>query len=465
MKSKMILKIIFISITIILLNNANMPAKPFTKEKITSKGDRIDKKEMAIKIKNEFLHAWDGYKKYAWGHDELKPISETYKDWYGTSLLMTPVDAFDTMVLMGLKKDANETEKLILDSLSFNKDISVKFFEINIRLVGGLLSSYELTNNKGFLRLAEDLANRLLPVFNTKTGMPYRFVNLKTGEVSGKVSNPAEIGSCLIEFGTLSRLTGKPIYYEKAKKALVALYKRRSKIGLVGSSINVETGKWTDTESHISGGIDSYYEYLLKGWKLFGDKDCKRMWQSSIIAINKYLADSTSTGFWYGQADMNTGRKTSSLFGSLDAFFGAELALSGDLKRAEALQASCFKMWNLAGIEPEEINYDSMKIISPEYVLRPENIESAYYLYHYTHKEKYLQMGKIYFDSIVKYCRTKNGYSGLKSVITKEKDNEMESFFLAETFKYLYLMFAPAKTLNFSSVIFNTEAHPMKRFK
>ncbi|HUX61869.1 MAG TPA: glycoside hydrolase family 47 protein, partial [Ignavibacteriaceae bacterium] len=75
MKSKMILKIIFISITIILLNNANMPAKPFTKEKITSKGDRIDKKEMAIKIKNEFLHAWDGYKKYAWGHDELKPIS------------------------------------------------------------------------------------------------------------------------------------------------------------------------------------------------------------------------------------------------------------------------------------------------------------------------------------------------------------------------------------------------------
>ncbi len=309
MKSKMILKIIFISITIILLNNANMPAKPFAKEKITSKGDRIDKKEMATKIKNEFLHAWDGYKKYAWGHDELKPISETYKDWYGTSLLMTPVDAFDTMVLMGLKKDANETEKLILDSLSFNKDISVKFFEINIRLVGGLLSSYELTNDKGFLRLAEDLANRLLPVFSTKTGMPYRFVNLKTGEVSGKVSNPAEIGSCLIEFGTLSRLTGKPIYFEKAKKALVALYNRRSKIGLVGSSINVETGKWTDTESHISGGIDSYYEYLLKGWKLFGDKDCKRMWQSSIIAINKYLADSTSTGFWYGQADMNTGER------------------------------------------------------------------------------------------------------------------------------------------------------------
>lgn len=465
MNFQKISKIVFIVIAIILLCYANNFANTSAKEKPIPTVVKIDKKVMATKIKNEFLHAWNGYKKYAWGHDELKPITDTYKDWYGTSLLMTPVDAFDTMVLMGLKKEASETEKLILDSLSFNKDISVKFFEINIRLEGGLLSSYELTNNKGFLRLAEDLANRLLPVFNTKTGMPYRYVNLKTGEVSGSVSNPAEIGSCLIELGTLSRITGKPIYYDKAKKALMALYNRRSKIGLVGSSINVETGEWTDAESHISGGIDSYYEYLLKGWKLFGDKDCKRMWQSSVKAINKYLADSVSTGFWYGQADMNTGKRTSTLFGSLDAFFGAELSLSGDLKRAEALQASCYKMWNLAGIEPEEINYDSMKIISPQYVLRPENIESAYYLYHYTHNEKYLQMGKTYFDSIVKYCRTKSGYSGLRNVITKEKDNEMESFFLAETFKYLYLIFAPENTINFSSVIFNTEAHAMKRFK
>ncbi len=451
---------IIIAISFLFLTGGNS----FAGQKPKTSNAKIDKNEMAAKIKAEFLHAWNGYKKYAWGHDDLKPISGTYEDWYGTSLLMTPVDAFDTMVLMGLKKEADETKKLILDSLSFDKNISVKFFEINIRLVGGLLSSYELTHDKGFLKLAEDLANRLLPVFNSKTGMPYRYVNLKTGEVKGKDSNPAEIGSCLLEFGTLSQLTGNPVYFDKAKKALVALYDRRSKIGLVGSSINVETGEWTDTESHISGGIDSYYEYLLKSWKLFGDKDCKKMWETSVEAVNKYLADSTSTGFWYCQADMNTGKKISTLFGSLDAFFGAELALGGDLKRAEELQSSCYKMWNLTGIEPEEINYDSMKITYPEYVLRPENIESAYYLYHYTHDEKYLEMGKTYFESIVKYCRTKNGYSGLKSVITKEKDNEMQSFFLAETLKYLYLMFAPPSTLNFDKVIFNTEAHPFEKF-
>jgi len=423
---------------------------------------KIDKEKLAEEVKAQFLHAWNGYKKYAWGHDELKPLSKTYFDWYGTSLYMTPVDAFDTMTLMGLKKQANEDKELILNHLSFDKDISVKTFEITIRMVGGLLSAYELDGDKRFLSLAQDLGNRLLPAFNSKTGMPYQYVNLKTGKTSGAVSNPAEIGTLLIEFGTLSKLTKNPVYYNKAKKALVELYNRRSKIGLVGSTINVDTGKWEDTESHISGGIDSYYEYLLKSWKLFGDKDCKNMWETSIKSVNKYLADSTKTGFWYAQADMNTGKRTSTLFGALDAFFPAELALGGDLKRAEALEASCYKMWNLEGIEPEQINFTTMKITYPGYVLRPEIIESAYYLYHYTHNEKYLEMGKTFLNSIIKYCRTDAGFAELKSVITKEKEDSMESFFLAETLKYLYLLFAPAKTLDFNKIIFNTEAHPLK---
>ncbi len=423
---------------------------------------KINKAQLAKEVKEEFLHAWKGYKKYAWGHDELKPLSKSYKDWYGVSLLMTPVDAFDTMTLMGLNKEAAEAKQLILDSLSFDKDIYVKNFEITIRMLGGLLSAYELDHDKKFLSLAEDLGKRLLPVFNSQTGMPYMFVNLKTGKTKGEVSNPAEIGTLLIEFGTLSKLTGNPIYFDKAKNALVQLYNRRSKIGLVGSSINVNTGEWKDSESHISGGIDSYYEYLLKGWKLFGDKDCKNMWDESIGAINKYLGDKTSTGFWYGQADMNTGRRTTTNFGSLDAFFPAELALSGHLKKAKGLENSCYKMWNLEGIEPEEINYANMKIVSSQYYLRPEIIESAYYLYHYTHDEKYLEMGRTFLDDIVKYCKTDDGFAELKNVVTKEKQDGMESFFFAETLKYLYLLFSPETTLNFDKIIFNTEAHPMQ---
>src|SRR5206468_7304504 len=172
------------------------------------------------------------------------------------------------------------------------------------RLLGGLLSAYQATGDPRLLALAEDLGNRLLPAFASPTGMPYMFVNLKTGRTSGARSNPAEIGTLLLEFGTLSKLTGKPVFYEKAKNAVVQLYKRRSKIGLVGEEIDVETGQWTSRASHVGGGIDSYYEYLLKCARLFGDQDCANMWKESVRALNKRLADDVPTGLWYGQVDM-----------------------------------------------------------------------------------------------------------------------------------------------------------------
>ncbi|MGC2696472.1 MAG: glycoside hydrolase family 47 protein, partial [Candidatus Angelobacter sp.] len=262
---------------------------------------------MALQVRGEFLYAWNAYKEYAWGHDELRPLSKGHHDWHSHTLLMTPVDSLDTMVLMGLNDEANKTREFIDKNLSFDQDIEVKNFEITIRLLGGLLSSYQLSGDPRLLQLADDLGTRLLPVFNSPTGMPYMFVNLKTGKTRGAESNPAEIGTLLLEFGTLSKLTNKQIYYDKAKSAVVELYTRRSAIGLVGSTINVETGKWIDTTSHISGGIDSYYEYLLKAWLLFQDKDCKKMWEASVKSVNKYLADDTRAGLWYGQADMNTG--------------------------------------------------------------------------------------------------------------------------------------------------------------
>jgi len=133
------------------------------------------------------------------------------------------------------------------------------------------------------------------------------------------------------------------------------------------------------------------------------------------------------------------------------------------VERAAKLQESCYKMWTLHDIEPEQIDYTTMQVTAPYYVLRPENIESAYYLYFYTKDEKYLQMGETYLNSIIKYCRTDAGFAALKSVITKEKDDSMESFFLAETLKYLFLLFAPAETLDFDKIIFNTEAHPIPK--
>src|ERR1051325_11652957 len=175
------------------------------------------------------MHAWKGYKQYAWGHDDLKPLSKTYHDWYAEPLLMTPVDALDTMILMGFKSEAKTTREYIATHLSFDKDISVQNFEIAIRLLGGLLSSYQLTGDRRLLNLAEDLGNRLLPVFNSPTGLPYVYVNLRTGQTRDPLTNPAETGTLVLEFGTLSKLTGRPIFYEKAKRALVETFKRRSR--------------------------------------------------------------------------------------------------------------------------------------------------------------------------------------------------------------------------------------------
>jgi len=422
-----------------------------------------DARQLLARVRTEFLHAWSNYERYAWGQDALRPLSKTGHDWYGQSLFMTPVDALDTLILMRFDAEAERARSLIVSDLSFDRDIYVKNFEITIRLLGGLLSSYQLTGDQRLLSLAEDLGNRLLPVFNSPTGLPYVYVNLRTGQTRDSVTNPAETGTLLLEFGTLSKLTGRPVFYEKAKRALVETFRRRSPLGLVGQSINVETGAWTNTDSHISGGIDSYYEYLWKCWVLFGDKDCRDMWAASIPAVNKYLADEIGGELWYGHADMQTGKRTKKTYGALDAFFPALLAFSGDLERARRLQASSFKMWDLHGIEPETLDYKTMRVVAGSYHLRPEIIESTYYLYHYTGDREYRRMGEKMFDDFVKYCRTDAGYAALADVISKQQLDEMQSFVLAETFKYFYLLFAPPETLKFDKVIFNTEAHPLSR--
>ncbi|MGE5414742.1 MAG: glycoside hydrolase family 47 protein, partial [Syntrophomonadaceae bacterium] len=322
--------------------------------------------------------------------------------------------------------------------------------------------AHQTTGDPRLLQLAEDLGTRLLPAFSSPTGMPYVYVNLKTGKTSGAKSNPAEIGTLLLEFGTLSRLTGKPVFYEKAKKALSALYERRSAIGLVGEEIDVETGKWLSPASHVGGGIDSYYEYLLKGARLFDDPDCERMWAESLKALNARLADEAPSGLWYGQVDMNSGRRTATEFGALHAFLPGVLALGGDLDHARRLQDSCLAMWTLRGVEPELIDYRKMSVLSPPYPLRPEIVESAFYLHRLTKDPKYLEMGRTIFSGVRARCRTDAGYTVLESVVTGKKGDLMPSYFLAETLKYFYLLFSDTP-VDLEKGVFNTEAHLLRR--
>lgn len=420
------------------------------------------KKEMQQKVIDASRHAWQGYQQYAWGYDDLQPLTKNGKNWHKTSLLMTPVDAYDTFILLGMNKEAQEAKKLILSKLSFNIDDEVQVFEIVIRLLGGLQAAYELNGDKKFLTLAIDLADRLIPAFNSPTGMPYRYVHLQTGAVRDSINNPAEVGTLMMEFGNLSRLTGNKKYYSIAKKAIMEVYKRRSKIGLVGLQIDVTTGEWKNTETAIGAYIDSYYEYLYKCWKLFGDKDFKVAFETHNKAIKKHLISKQKNGWFLTHADMHTGKETSPVYGALDAFYAGLCAYAGDVATAKKNQEVNYYMWTNHNLEPEEFNFKTGKVLSSYYILRPENIESCFYLYRFTKEPRYLWMGKRMVDDIITHCKNSVGFASLKNVSTFEKTNSMQSFFLAETLKYAYLLFAPDAKADFNKIVFNTEAHPFK---
>jgi ER degradation enhancer, mannosidase alpha-like 2 len=444
---------IFFLALLFTITSAHAQAEPFTEAM---------KKEMAAKVVDACRHGWEGYKKYAWGSDELRPLTKTPKNWYSHSLLMTPVDAYDTFILLGMTKEAGEAKKLILDSLDFNRDDDVQVFEITIRLLGGLITAYENDGDPKFLALAEDLGKRLMPAFNTPTGIPYRYVNLRTGKVRDSINNPAEIGTLMLEFGMLSKHTGKDAYYKAAKKAILKVFDSRSKLDLVGTEINAITGAWTNTEAHISGMIDSYYEYLFKSWKLFNDNSFYHAWNVHQLAIRKYLLRETANGTFLAHVDMNTGKELSTTYGALDAFYAGLSAYSGDLSTARQVQKANYYMWTNFGMEPEEFDFTTNKILNGSYILRPENLESCFYLYRITSDRQYLWMGKRIVENIIKNCKTDDAFASMKNVKTKEKGNSMQSFFFAETLKYAYLLFAPVKTINLQKIVFNTEAHPFK---
>jgi len=364
---------------------------------------------------------------------------------------------------MGLEKEAKEIEEYVINEIDFDKDVDVKIFEVNIRVLGGLLAMYQYSGRQEILAKAVDFGKRMLPAFNSPTGIPYYWVNLKTGEVKGEKVNVAEAGTYLIEMGMLSYYTRDPVYYQAAKKASMAVFDRRSKINLVGEVINVETGEWINPNSHICAGADSYFEYMYKAWLLFGDTDVKKMWDVSIEAINKWLPEVKDSLLWYGRVDMNSGEKTSSVITLYDAFFPAILAVSGDIPRAEELQKTWEWLWDKYGLEPMIYDYEKHVPNYPVYDLNPEIIESAYYLYRITGDNKYRQMGVKFFQDIVKYCKTDIAFSAVEDVQTMEKRDYLATYFFAETLKYFYLLFSDDELFGFDHHVFSTEAHPFDK--
>ncbi|XP_076180757.1 ER degradation-enhancing alpha-mannosidase-like protein 2 isoform X1 [Ptiloglossa arizonensis] len=442
-------------------------------------------------VRSMFDHAYSSYLTYAYPYDELRSLSCDGFDTWG-SFSLTLIDALDTLAVMGNFSEFRRVAAIISARANFETNINVSVFETNIRVVGGLLSAHLLSRKAGvnlepgwpcngpLLRLAEDMAKRLIAAFDTPTGMPYGTVNLKYGVPEGETSITctAGIGTFLLEFGTLSRLTGDPLYEEIAMNAIKALYYYKSNIGLVGNHVDVLTGHWTAQDSGIGAGVDSYFEYLAKGTLLFQDPLLATIFHEHKAAIEKYICRED----WHLWVSMTKGQVTLPVFQSLDAYWPGVLSLFGEVGDAMKSLHNYHRVWKQFGFTPEFYNIPQAEAGTDRegYPLRPELIESVMYLYRATGDPYLIQVGVDILRSLQHSAKTTCGYATINDVRDHRKADRMESFFLAETTKYLYLLFDLDNFIHNSGqkgeiiqtqwgqcivdaggYIFNTEAHPI----
>lgn len=364
----------------------------------------------------------------------------------------------------------------------------------------------------GFLlKLAHDIGNRLMYAFETDTGIPYGTVNLLRGVPSGetKVASLAGAGTLTLEFELLSRLTGDPSFGKAAKRATRALWLRRSPhLDLLGKHIDVNKGVWTEISSGIGSNSDSFYEYLIKHYVLFPDDD--DFW-TMFVAAYTGVWKNARLGDWYVDVDMGRGLygHVRQVFESLMAFYPGMQILLGELAPAAKSLSTFFLVREFLGLLPERFDFVHWRTegTGDVHPLRPELLESAYFLHLASiglygskngpysdnsgsqHTSSWLWAADFALHAIMRLSWTSCGFATVKKVGPKstgsldfvngmsdnpqkeqkrlniKHHNEMPSFFLSETVKYLFLLFdAENNILHQDSErewIFTTEAHPI----
>uniref|UniRef100_A0A1Q3G2S9 alpha-1,2-Mannosidase n=1 Tax=Culex tarsalis TaxID=7177 RepID=A0A1Q3G2S9_CULTA len=445
-----------------------------------------ERNELKEEAREMFYHAYRAYMDKAYPADELMPLSCTGRfrgvtpsrgdldDVLG-NFSMTLVDTLDTLVILGDLEEFERAVKLVIKDVKFDNDIVVSVFETNIRMVGGLLSAHILAEyvqkqadvmmwyRGELLEMAKDLGYRLLPAFNTSTGIPHARVNLKHGMKVESLRHSRETctacaGTILLEFAALSRLSGEPIFEAKAHAAMDALWKMRHRSSdLMGTVLNVHSGDWIRRESGVGAGIDSYYEYCLKSYILLGDERYLARFNRHYNAIMKYI----SQGPMLLDVQMHRPHtKTRNFMDALLAFWPGLQVLSGDLKPAVQTHEMLYQVMQMHTFIPEAFTYD-FQVHWGQHHLRPEFIESTYFLYRATGDHYYLQAGKKALKALQKHARVPCGYAAVNDVRTGKHEDRMDSYVLSETFKYLYLLFSDPSDLllNIENFIFTTEAH------
>ncbi|WWC89685.1 uncharacterized protein L201_004610 [Kwoniella dendrophila CBS 6074] len=562
-----------------------------------NKDQKKEREDRRDAVKRGFKHAWEAYKRHAWGHDEVRPVSMTPSDPFN-GWGATIVDSLDTLLLMGFSEEYNlcrphinqlnfhwvngrdwssayvtEDDEVTGEVYAMARDrgVGLPVFETGIRYLGGLLGAYDLSGDKLLVGRAEDLANVLAKAFDTLSGLPAG--RMDPGTPDGELLHIstvsiAEVGSMSLELIRLSQVTDNRRWFDLAQRAMEYIEERviprTSQTPLIPLWIQPDYPlEQTQAGQYAFGGLaDSYYEYLIKTYKLLGNNEVaqiwKRVYEKSIDKAKQLLyKDITIVPgrelFTIGKFD--GGRMIDELE-HLTCFAGAMLGLGAklldrpeDMVDAEKITTTCY--WLSAdtptGLQPEVAEwyneeYDNLDLIYENITLndgliykppiskedldeyekgelaiygthkdfngilrwnidgtevlirnseknptkyfsrlkgkptgskkvngrginRPETIESIFYMYRLTGDRKWQEKGWKMFVSWMETSKVDGGISSLDDV-TKDLNNlrftdNMESFALAETFKYHFLLQSEPDVLSLDDYVLNTEAHPL----
>ncbi|KAF9343879.1 hypothetical protein BGX26_005091, partial [Mortierella sp. AD094] len=229
-----------------------------------SENDRVEREKRLRAVRDGFEHAWYGYRKHAWGHDEIRPVSGGVQDRFN-GWGATMIDSLDTLVIMGFNKEFDEALEWIKTSFDMTKNPTAmhQFFETIIRYLGGLLSAYDLTGEKVLLDKAEELGGYLLNAFQNRDFPASRVAILESANhVPVYNFALAEAGSIQLEFSRLSMLTNNPIYDQKAQRIIEILGSATSELpGLFPVMVQDGEGRhYSNFRATVNGMADSFYE-------------------------------------------------------------------------------------------------------------------------------------------------------------------------------------------------------------
>ncbi|OAD71299.1 glycoside hydrolase family 47 protein [Phycomyces blakesleeanus NRRL 1555(-)] len=446
----------------------------------------------------------------AFGKDEYQPLTHNGHDWAPGGLGLMIVDSLDTMLLMNLTEEYAQGREWVATKLSFDKNQDVNLFETTIRILGGLLSAYDLSNKDPiYLEKATDLGNRLMGAFKTESGVPYASVTLSTG-LAYKYhvpSSTAEVTTIQLEFKYLSYLTGDPKYRLAAERVMQHMDKLVQQgdttDGLVPILINPLDGTFATSEIRLGSRGDSYYEYLLKQYLQTSKTEphYREMYDYAVDGIQKNLLARSYPNHLLYIGELLNG-KPGNIHPKMDhlvCFMGGSYALGAtegvaladlppltgrnkrDLETGREITQTCYEMYSMTatGLASEIVYFNDDENTEPNgadmaihfqdrhNLLRPEALESIFLMWRLTGEEKYREWGWKIFEAFEEHAKLPmGGYAALKDVtkVPATKENRMDTFFLAETLKYLYLLFSPDDVVPLDKYVLNTEAHPLPIF-